>query len=60
MNCSRCHGLMVKDEYYTETETSTGFRCINCGEVCDPIISQHRAAKLFYSLHITSNPSDNP
>ncbi len=58
MNCRRCHGLMVRDEYYTETETSIGFRCINCGDVCDPIISYHRKVELIYSL-TQSVSSDN-
>lgn len=50
MNCSRCHGLMVKEHFLDFEGTyghmwANGYRCMNCGNVHDPIIEQHRLAK---------------
>lgn len=50
MNCSRCHGLMVKEHFLDFEGTyghmwASGYRCMNCGYVHDPLIEQHRLAK---------------
>jgi hypothetical protein len=47
MNCSRCHGLMVKDHFMDFEGTighmwMTGWRCMNCGHVYDPMIERNR------------------
>ena len=47
MNCSRCHGLMVKDHFMDFEGTTghmwmTGWRCMNCGHVYDPTIERNR------------------
>ena len=47
MDCPRCHGLM---QSYTliDLEDETGkiavnvLRCVNCGEVVDPVILENR------------------
>jgi hypothetical protein len=47
MGCPRCHNLMV-EETFVDWETSpsvssfTGWRCLICGEILDPIILQNR------------------
>ncbi len=43
-NCERCHGLMVVDQLYDRSETlvSPCYRCVNCGELVDSLILQHR------------------
>jgi hypothetical protein len=50
MNCSRCHGLMVKEHFLDFDGTighmwAGGHRCMNCGNVHDPVIEQHRLAR---------------
>lgn len=50
MNCSRCSGLMVEDHFLDFEGTTgymwmTGFRCMNCGHVYDPVIEQNRRAQ---------------
>jgi hypothetical protein len=48
MGCPRCHNLMI-EETFVDWETSpsvssfTGWRCVICGEILDPIILQNRA-----------------
>ncbi|WP_447969380.1 hypothetical protein [Nitrospira sp. M1] len=49
MNCPRCQGTMVTD-YFLDMEDSgdvwmSGWRCLSCGEVVDPLILQHREAQ---------------
>jgi hypothetical protein len=50
MRCSRCRGLMVKSHFldfqgsYRHMWT-TSWRCVNCGDVQDSVIDQHRLAR---------------
>lgn len=50
MNCARCEGLMLQ-EVFADLRDDTGrlmfegWRCINCGEVVDPVVLEHRAAR---------------
>ncbi|OQW31506.1 MAG: hypothetical protein A4E19_07790 [Nitrospira sp. SG-bin1] len=50
MECTRCHGLMVREHFLDFEGTyghmwASGYRCMNCGNVHDPLIEQHRLAK---------------
>ena len=50
MSCSRCQGLMVREHFLDFDGTighmwANGYRCMNCGNVHDPIIEQHRLAR---------------
>ena len=50
MSCSRCQGLMIRDHFLDFDGTighmwANGYRCMNCGNVHDPIIEQHRLAR---------------
>lgn len=50
MNCSRCQGLMVRERFLDFDGTigqtwANGHRCMNCGNVHDPVIEHHRLAR---------------
>lgn len=47
MNCTRCRGLMVKDQFYDMLDDSgnlsfRGWRCVCCGNVLDPLILRNK------------------
>ena len=47
MTCMRCQGCMAKDHFMDLLESSegmwlTGWRCLNCGHVDDPVIERNR------------------
>ncbi len=48
MECIRCHGLMVEDQFFDFEGTQgfmwmKGWRCMNCGHAADPVIeANHR------------------
>jgi hypothetical protein len=46
MNCARCKGLMVWDRFLDMGQAdilwTSAWRCINCGEVLDAVIQDHR------------------
>lgn len=49
MTCHRCGGLMLTEQYddlqdYTQHAGFTGWRCVNCGAVLDPVIAGNRLA----------------
>lgn len=49
-NCSRCEGCMVED-FLLDMEDSSGpmwlqaWRCMNCGNIYEPVLQQNRLAK---------------
>lgn len=47
MDCPRCHGLMVGDDFIDVRESYVpmsmgGLRCVSCGNIVDPIIARNR------------------
>ena len=47
MRCAKCGGLMNWEEFFSVMTESLpwsykGYRCIDCGEIIDPIILQNR------------------
>jgi len=49
MDCARCRGPMVRERMLDLLDDSGRFvfdawRCLNCGEVWDPVIRANRAA----------------
>lgn len=49
MNCPRCNGYMMHDDYLDlQDQTSqcrfSAWRCLICGEVLDPVILKHRSS----------------
>ena len=64
MNCSRCHGLMVREHFLDFEGTyghmwAHGYRCMNCGNVHDPVIEQHRLAKTQPALVLAHGEADH-
>jgi transcription elongation factor Elf1 len=49
MNCQRCNGYMVRDSFVDQRDDTgglllEGWRCINCGEIVDPVVLTNRMA----------------
>ena len=44
MTCQKCSGLMVKESRPDFSQDVAVLRCINCGLVIDPLITQNRVA----------------
>lgn len=49
MMCRRCQGHMTRDHFLDIQESGgewwlEGWRCINCGYVCDPVLERNRMA----------------
>lgn len=47
MCCQRCHGFMIRDSFIDLRDDTgrvqfDGWRCLNCGEVIDPLVLTHR------------------
>lgn len=47
MDCPRCKGIMIQDKFGDVADESgvmyfSGWRCISCGEILDPVISENR------------------
>lgn len=47
MKCTRCQGLMIREQFVdfwddTGCHDFAGWRCLNCGEVVDPLVLMHR------------------
>ena len=53
--CSRCGGLMVTEQCF-DLLSDSGYldflarRCVQCGELIDPVILQHRRLRLLRGL----------
>ncbi len=46
MRCQRCQGYMISDHFIDLLNVSgeidfTGWRCLNCGDIIDPVIVRH-------------------
>ena len=64
MTCSRCHGLMVRERFLDFESTyghmwANGYRCMNCGNVHDPVIEQHRLGKVQPTLILATDEADH-
>jgi hypothetical protein len=47
MTCTRCQGCMAKDHFLDLMESAesmwlAGWRCLNCGNVLDPVLERNR------------------
>lgn len=47
MTCTRCQGRMEKDHFIDLLESAeslwmAGWRCLNCGNVLDPVMERNR------------------
>lgn len=47
--CQRCGGFVVQewlvDKYDPENQRVGGYRCVNCGDLTEPLLVQHRSVK---------------
>ena len=64
MSCSRCQGLMVREHFLDFDGTighmwANGYRCMNCGNVHDPIIEQHRRTRPEPALTVSTGELDH-
>jgi uncharacterized Zn finger protein len=50
MDCPKCSGLMVYEEFHDYLETGyfnfTGWRCLICGKILDPLIDSHQKKRI--------------
>lgn len=63
MSCSRCQGLMVREHFLDFDGTighmwANGYRCMNCGNVHDHIIEQHRRTRPEPVLTVSTDELD--
>ena len=62
MNCSRCQGLMMEEDFFDFEGTHgfmwmKGWRCVNCGHAVDPLIeANHR----LHEMTLRALPQDEP
>ena len=42
MECPKCKGKMCGEKYYDFVRFFEAWRCVNCGEVIDPVILANR------------------
>jgi len=64
MKCTRCQGLMIEDHCLDFEGTyghmwAKAHRCMNCGNVHDSVIEQHRLAKPQPALVLASGELDD-
>ncbi len=50
MTCTRCQGCMAKDHFLDLMESAesmwlAGWRCLNCGNVLDPVLERNRGGQ---------------
>jgi hypothetical protein len=50
MTCMRCQGCMAKNHFIDLLESAesvwmTGWRCLNCGNVLDPVMERNRLGR---------------
>ena len=42
MFCPKCSGRMTFERFQEFSDSFDGWRCVNCGEILDRVILQHR------------------
>lgn len=42
MRCHRCNGIMANEKFYGPGDPFSGWRCLLCGEILDPLIWENR------------------
>ena len=64
MNCSRCQGLMMEEDFFDFEGTHgfmwmRGWRCVNCGHAVDPLIeANHRLQEMTLLALPQEEPED--
>jgi RNase P subunit RPR2 len=52
MRCQRCQGCLITDHFMDIHNVSgemdfKGWRCLNCGDITDPIIARHHQSVVY-------------
>jgi hypothetical protein len=47
MRCPRCKGIMAYEKFLSNFDRFYGWRCVQCGEIIDPLIMDNRTLKNF-------------
>jgi len=42
MQCAKCKGLMVRERFSDYLRIVYAWKCLNCGAIIDPIITQNQ------------------
>ncbi len=42
MKCPRCNGAMVYERFQDMLDLFYAWRCLNCGEIVDPVVARNR------------------
>lgn len=50
MTCHKCHGLMVQEYRADFTPEANVWRCINCGQMVDPLIAANRRLQALHRV----------
>ena len=64
MNCRRCQGLMMEEDFFDFEGTQgfmwmRGWRCVNCGHAVDPLIeANHRLQEMTLLALPQEEPED--
>jgi len=45
IKCPKCSGWMVFEKFYGHNDVFSGWRCILCGNILDPVILLHRISQ---------------
>jgi hypothetical protein len=46
MKCHRCDGAMAHEKFYGPGDPFSGWRCLLCGEILDPLIWENRSRSI--------------
>lgn len=44
IRCPRCNGAMVYERFQDMLDMFYAWRCLNCGEIMDPVVARNRGA----------------
>jgi hypothetical protein len=54
--CNRCAGLLVREKYFEYiTNTVPAFKCVNCGNVVDAVITSNQQIN---KVQLSTTPRD--
>ncbi len=46
MKCPRCSGAMVYERFQDMLDVFFAWRCLNCGEIVDPVVARNRGMEI--------------
>ena len=45
IRCPRCNGVMVYERFQDMLDLFYAWRCLNCGEIVDPVVARNRGVE---------------